>query len=173
MRKAKEKFAFCWVVDFPLFEYSKEEKRYKSVHHPFTMPEMADFGKNKEKSHSLSYDLVLNGVEIGGGSIRIHDPKIQQQVFEVLKISKKETEEKFGFLLDALKFGAPPHGGIALGFDRIVQLMADEDSIREMIAFPKNKEARDIMLDTPSEISTKQLGEVHISVGKKGKKKSR
>jgi len=168
LRKKGEKFAFCWVVDFPLFEYSKEDKRYKSMHHPFTMPSEKKFN---EKSKSLAYDVVLNGVEIGGGSIRIHEPEIQERVFELLGISKKEAREKFGFLLDALKFGAPPHGGIALGFDRMVQIMLKQDSIREIIAFPKNKEARDVMLDAPSELSNKQLKEVHVKkIEGKGKK---
>ena len=182
LRKKGDKFAFCRVVDFPLFEYSKEDKRYKSTHHPFTMPSIAssvskDIEKSKlafnEKSKSLAYDVILNGVEIGGGSIRIHDSEIQEKVFDLLKISKKEAEDKFGFLLSALKYGAPPHGGIALGFDRIVQLMLNEDSIREVIAFPKNKEARDVMTGAPSEISKNQLEEVHIGVitKTKGKKK--
>ncbi|MBU2562681.1 MAG: aspartate--tRNA ligase [Nanoarchaeota archaeon] len=170
IRKGNEKFAFCWVVDFPLFEYNKEEKRYKSMHHPFTMPDMNSFKKNKEKAKSFAYDVVLNGVEIGGGSIRIHNPEIQQQVFDALKISKKEAETKFGFLLNALRFGAPPHGGIAIGFDRLIQLMSESDSIRDVIAFPKNREARDVMLDAPSEISKKQLKEISINVEKKRKK---
>lgn len=170
-KETKEKFAFCWVLDFPLFEYSKEEKKLTSMHHPFTMPDMKSFNKNKEKAKALAYDVVLNGVEIGGGSIRIHDAGIQQKVFDTLKISKKEAQEKFGFLLDALKFGAPPHGGIALGFDRLMQLMLDESSIRQAIAFPKNKDAKDVMLDAPSEIAEKQLREVHIEVMKKKKGK--
>jgi len=164
-----EEFAFCWVVDFPLFEFSKEDKRFVSVHHPFTMPAKG-FEKSPEKAKSVAYDVVLNGVEIGGGSIRIHDSKIQEKVFEILKISKKEQQEKFGFLLDALKFGAPPHGGIALGFDRLMQLLLGVESIREIIAFPKNKEARDVMLDAPSKLSDKQLKDVHIK-GDVGKKK--
>ena len=166
IRKKGEKFAFCWVVDFPLFEYSKKDKRYKSTHHPFTMPS----GKVGEKAKSLAYDIVLNGTEIGGGSIRIHNPELQQEVFDVLKISKKEAQEKFGFLLDALKFGAPPHGGLAFGFDRLVQLMLKQDSIREIIAYPKNNEAKDVMLDAPSKISEKQLKEVHVSTLKKKEK---
>ncbi len=164
LRKKGEKFAFCWVIDFPLFEYSKEDKRYKSMHHPFTMPAKENFN---EKSKSLAYDIVLNGVEIGGGSIRIHDSEIQQKVFDLLGISKKQAQEKFGFLLDALKFGAPPHGGIAFGFDRLVQLMLGQESIREIIAFPKNREARDVMLDAPSKLSDKQLKEVYISAVKR------
>ncbi|MEX0920747.1 MAG: aspartate--tRNA ligase [Candidatus Pacearchaeota archaeon] len=171
LRKANDKFAFCWIVDFPLMEYNEKEKRYKSTHHPFTMPNIEEFKKKKGEASSLAYDLVLNGSEIAGGSIRIHDSKIQSQVFDVLKISKKEAEEKFGFLMNALNFGAPPHGGIAFGFDRLVQIMADENSIREVIAFPKNKEAKDMMLDAPSEVSAKQLKDVHISVIEDKKKK--
>ena len=138
---------------------------------PQTGKGMMDF---TVKSKSLAYDVILNGVEIGGGSIRIHDSEIQEKVFELLKINKKEAKDKFGFLLEALNFGAPPHGGIALGFDRIVQLMLQEESIREIIAFPKNKEARDVMLDSPSSIDKKQLREVHIEVKSEknvGKKK--
>jgi aspartyl-tRNA synthetase len=170
-KETKEKFAFCWVVDFPLFEYSKEDKRYKSTHHPFTMPEEKSFKKNSGKAKSLAYDMVLNGTEIGGGSIRIHDAEIQQKVFDALKISKKEAEEKFGFLMNALRYGAPPHGGIAFGFDRLAQIMLDESSIREVIAFPKNKEAKDVMLNAPSTIDKKQLKDIHIEVKKSGKKK--
>jgi len=175
LRKNKEdnnELAFCWVVDFPLFEYNEEDKRYKSTHHPFTMPMV---GKDKldfnEKSKSLAYDVILNGVEIGGGSIRIHDQEIQKKIFDLLKISKEESKDKFGFLLDALSYGAPPHGGIALGFDRLVQIMTQSDSIREVIAFPKNKEARDVMIDAPSEVSEKQLKELGVSVIKSKKKK--
>lgn len=171
--KKNREYAFCWVTEFPLFEYSDEEKRYKSMHHPFTMPEIESFKKDPKKAKSLAYDLVLNGVEIAGGSIRIHNPELQQEVFDVLQIGKKEAQEKFGFLLDALKFGAPAHGGIAFGFDRMVQIMADEDSIREVIAFPKNKEARDVMLDAPSDISDKQLKEVHIKAEKPKIKKKK
>lgn len=170
-KKDPNEFAFCWVVDFPLFEYSDEDGRYKSTHHPFTMPNMGDFKKNKEKSRSVAYDIVLNGSEIGGGSIRIHNPEIQQQVFDVLKISKKEAQEKFGFLLNALGFGAPPHGGIAFGFDRMCAIMAGEDSIRDVIPFPKNKEARDVMLDAPSEIAKQQLKDANIDVNVPKKKK--
>jgi len=158
VRKKGEKFGLCWVVDFPAFEYSKEEKRYKSVHHPFTKLK----GKINKDAKSLAYDLVLNGSEIGGGSIRIHSPKVQQEVFDFLKIPRKEARQKFGFLLDALSYGAPPHGGIAIGFDRLVQIMAGEESIREVIAFPKNKFGRDIMLDSPGEITKEQLDEIGL-----------
>ena len=174
-KETKEKFAFCWIVDFPLFEYSREEKRYKSVHHPFTMPNVENFTDKKlafnEKSKSIAYDVVLNGVEIGGGSIRIHDSEIQEKVFDILKLTKKDAREKFGFLLDALSYGAPPHGGIALGFDRIVQIILGEESIREAIAFPKNKEAKDVMLNSPSSVSQKQLKEIGIKIDSKKNKK--
>ncbi|HKL24382.1 MAG TPA: aspartate--tRNA ligase [Candidatus Nanoarchaeia archaeon] len=167
-KETGEKFAFCWVIDFPAFEYSEEEKRYKSTHHPFTLPIPGEKGKLdfNEKSKSYAYDLVLNGSEIGGGSIRVHDSKIQEKIFEILKLSKKEVQEKFGFLINALNYGSPPHGGIALGMDRLVQLMAEEETIRDVIPFPKNKEARDIMLNAPSEISKQQLDELGIKLNK-------
>ena len=168
LRTNKDEFAFCWVMDFPCFEYSKTDKRYKSVHHPFTMPVSGKKGKLdfNEKSKSFAYDIVLNGSEIGGGSIRIHDSEIQEKVFDILKISKKESQEKFGFLLNALKYGAPPHGGIALGLDRLIQVIAGEDSIREVIAFPKNKESKDVMLDAPSKVDEKQLKELGLGLKK-------
>jgi aspartyl-tRNA synthetase len=167
LRKNKEdpkEFAFCWVVDFPAFEHSKEENKTVAIHHPFTHPEMESFKKDPLTAKSIAYDIVLNGTEIGGGSIRIHDEEIQSKVFETLGIPKKEQREKFGFLLDALKFGAPPHGGIAWGLDRLVQIITGADSIREVIAFPKNKEAKDLMLDAPSTLSSKQLKDVHIQL---------
>jgi aspartyl-tRNA synthetase len=163
-KETKEKFAFVWVIDFPLFEYSEEEKKHVSTHHPFTMPNMDEFKKNPLKSNSLAYDIVLNGVELGGGSIRIHDLEIQKKIFDILGISPAESEKKFGFLLNALGYGAPPHGGLAIGLDRMIQLMLELESIREAIAFPKNKEARDVMLDAPSEISDRQLKESHINL---------
>ena len=163
-KETGEKFAFLWVVDLPLVEYSEEDKRHVSVHHPFTMPNLEDFKKDPLKARSQAYDIVLNGVEIGGGSIRIHDSDIQEKIFEILKLSKKEAQEKFGFLLNALKFGAPPHGGIALGLDRMLQIMLGVESIREVIAFPKNSNAQDIMLDAPSAVSEKQLKEAHIKI---------
>ncbi|MFH1503418.1 MAG: amino acid--tRNA ligase-related protein [Candidatus Diapherotrites archaeon] len=168
----KNEFAFCWVLDFPTFEFSKEQKRWVSVHHPFTMPVQGKKGKLDfdEKSKALAYDIVLNGSEIGGGSIRIHDPEIQEKVFDILKISKTEARNKFGFLLDALSYGAPAHGGIALGLDRLVQIMAGEDTIREVIPFPKNKVARDVMLNAPSNISKEQLNEVGLDLRKSSKK---
>jgi aspartyl-tRNA synthetase len=165
-RRAGEKWAFVWITDFPLFEWKKEDKRLGPMHHPFTMPLENDFS-NPKKMKSKAYDLVLNGSEIGGGSIRIHDKKIQDKIFEVLKISKKEAEEKFGFLLNALSFGAPPHGGIAFGLDRVVQLMAGADNIREVITFPKNQDAKDLMMNSPSGVSEGQLKEPGVKLQKK------
>ena len=166
-RKKGEKFAFVWITDFPMFEYNKEDKRLYATHHPFTMPS----GEVNKKSKSAAYDLVLNGSEIGGGSIRIHDSEIQKKVFDILGISEKEAKDKFGFLLDALSYGAPPHGGIAFGIDRICAIMAGTDSIRDVIAFPKNKAAQDVMLDAPNEINKEQLKEAHIGLDVKKRKK--
>ena len=165
LRKDKEEFKFLWVVDFPLLEYDEESKRYKAMHHPFTTVKDEDIellDKSPEKARSKGYDLVLNGSEVAGGSIRIHKRELQEKMFKALGISKEEANEKFGFLLDAFKFGAPPHGGIAFGLDRLVALICKEDSIREVIAFPKNKEAKDLMLDAPSEVSKEQLDELGI-----------
>jgi aspartyl-tRNA synthetase len=177
LRKNKEdsnEFAFAWITEFPMFEYSKEEKRLVAAHHPFCMPnDIKNIKKDPLKLKARTYDLVLNGTELLSGSIRIHVPEIQKEVFEVLGLSEKEMEEKFGFLLKAFSFGAPPHGGFAIGLDRLIQIMVKAPSIREVIAFPKNKDARDIMLDAPSEISEKQQKEVHISVIKEDKKKDK
>ncbi|MBC8443983.1 aspartate--tRNA ligase [Candidatus Woesearchaeota archaeon] len=165
LKKDGHTYSFLWVVDFPLFEYSKEEKRLTSTHHPFTMPKEEDIKlleKEPEKASSNAYDLVLNGEEIAGGSIRIHKADIQKKIFKALKLSDEEVMEKFGFLLNAFKYGAPPHGGIAFGLDRLVAIICGEDSIREVIAFPKNKDAKDIMLDAPSDVSKKQLSELGL-----------
>ncbi len=161
----KDELAFAWIVDFPLLEYDKDEKRYNAAHHPFCMPKsFEDLKKNPDKVKAKTFDLVLNGVELLSGSIRIHRQDIQEKVFELLKISKEEQKEKFGFLLDALSFGAPPHGGFAIGLDRLIQILVKAESIREVIAFPKNKEARDLMLDAPSEVDESQLKDVHIKL---------
>lgn len=161
----KKEFSFVWVVDFPLFEYSEEEKRYVAAHHPFCMPiELDKIGKEPSKVKARTYDLVLNGVELLSGSIRIHSPKIQSRVFKALGINEKEAEKKFGFLLSALSYGAPLHGGFAMGLDRLIQILIGADSIRDVIAFPKTKEVRDIMLDAPSEVEQKQLKENHIKI---------
>lgn len=155
---------FLWVVDFPMFE--KEEGRVKALHHPFTMPK--DLNKEDvEEIESVAYDMVLNGVELGGGSIRIHRSEIQSQVFDLLGISKEEVQEKFGFLLEALSFGAPPHGGIAFGFDRMMMLLTNSNSIRDVIAFPKTQKATCPLTDAPSEVSLEQLKELHIRLREK------
>jgi aspartyl-tRNA synthetase len=160
-------FAFAWIIQFPLFEFDAEEKRYVARHHPFTspMPEWRErLSENPEEAKAQAYDIVCNGYEIGGGSIRIHEAEVQSRVFETLNISKDEAYQKFGFLLDALGYGAPPHGGIAFGMDRIAMLLAGEESIREVIAFPKTSRAQCLMTDSPSYVSEKQLAELHIRV---------
>ena len=161
-------FRFVWVTEFPLFEYNDEEKSYTSSHHPFTMPDLDDlekYGDNApEKIRSRAYDVVLNGVELGGGSIRIHRKDIQQKVFSLLNLSNEEIESKFGFLMQALTYGAPPHGGIALGFDRIMMFLLKTDSIRDVIAFPKTQKAGCLMTDAPSAVDNEQLDELHIRV---------
>ncbi len=165
----KERFEFCWVTDFPLFEWSEDEKRYVALHHPFTSPRLADeslLSEAPEKVKARAYDLVLNGTEIGGGSIRIHRREIQEKVFRALKISSKETEEKFGFLLKALSYGAPPHGGIALGVDRLVSILRGKDSIREVIAFPKTQKGTCLMTEAPSRVAPEQLKELGIQLGR-------
>ncbi|MBT4014586.1 MAG: aspartate--tRNA ligase [Deltaproteobacteria bacterium] len=161
-------YRFVWVTDFPLFEYSETEKSFSSSHHPFTMPDIDDLEKygeqDPEKVCSRAYDVVLNGVEIGGGSIRIHREDIQTKIFRLLKLTDEEIESKFGFLMKALSYGAPPHGGIALGFDRIMMFLLKTDSIRDVIAFPKTQKAGCLMTDAPSEVETEQLDELHIRV---------
>ena len=154
---------FLWVVDFPLLEWSEEEKRYVAVHHPFTSPKDKDFDKDPANAVAKAYDLVLNGVELGGGSIRIHDAELQAKLFSVLGISPEEAEDKFGFLLKAFKFGPPPHGGIAFGLDRMIWLLAGAESIRDVIAFPKTQKAVCLLTDAPSSVSEKQLRELHIA----------
>jgi len=177
LRKNKNdnsEFAFAWIVDFPLFEYSKEEKKYVAAHHPFCMPnDLKLFEKEPLKVKGKTYDLVLNGIELLSGSIRIHRPDIQRKVFNLLGLTEKEQEEKFGFFLNAFSYGAPPHGGFAVGLDRFIQILTKAPSIREVIAFPKNSEARDVMLDTPSPTAEKQLKEVHISVIQEKSKKEK
>jgi len=169
--RTKVKYVPLWVVDFPLLEWDDETSRYYAMHHPFTSPKIEDIGlleSDPGKVRASAYDLVINGVEIGGGSVRIHDSEIQKQMFRVLGLSDKEAGDQFGFLLDAFKYGAPPHGGIAFGFDRWVALFGGQDSIRDFIAFPKNNSGRDVMLDSPSEISEKQLDELKLII--KGKR---
>ena len=167
LRKKGGDYKFVWIVDMPLLEYCEEEKKLQAAHHPFTSPKDSDIkllDKNPEKAKAKAYDLVLNGEEIGGGSIRINRADIQKKMFKALNISEKESKEKFGFLLEAFKYGAPPHGGIALGLDRVIAIICGEKSIREVIAFPKNKDAKDLMLDAPSEVSKEQLDELGIKL---------
>ena len=162
-----EHYCFTWITRFPLLEYDLAEKRYVAVHHPFTSPAEEDLGllaAQPEKVRSRAYDLVLNGYEIGGGSIRIHDHDLQQQVFKALGINEDEAQHKFGFMLDALKYGAPPHGGIALGFDRLVMLMCRAQSIRDVIAFPKTQKAACAMTQAPESVSLEQLLELSLKL---------
>ena len=162
-----EKFVPLWVVDFPLLEWDEDAKRFYAMHHPFTSPKPEDLKMMETdpgKVRANAYDLVINGVEIGGGSIRIHDSAIQKLMFRVLGFTDEEAESQFGFLLNAFKYGAPPHGGIAFGFDRLVALLGGQDSIRDFIAFPKNNSGRDVMIDTPSPISRQQLDELMINI---------
>jgi aspartyl-tRNA synthetase len=162
-----ETFAFTWVVDFPLLEWDGEEKRYVSMHHPFTSPlddDIAKLDAEPGTARAKAYDLVLNGSEIGGGSIRIHDADTQRRIFSLLNISDEEAKLRFGFFLEALEYGTPPHGGIALGLDRIAALLSGENSIREVIAFPKTAAAVDTMSDAPSAVDQKQLRELHLQI---------
>ncbi len=167
----KNEFAFVWITDFPLLEYDGEEKRHVAVHHPFTAPleeDLALLETEPGKARAQAYDLVLNGNEIGGGSIRIHDQDLQQKMFGLLGIDAEEAEEKFGFLLDALQYGAPPHGGIAFGLDRLLMLLTGADSIRDVIAFPKTQKATCMMSEAPGEVSSRQLQELGIRLRTSG-----
>lgn len=160
-------FNFLWVTDWPLFEYDEEAGRYFAAHHPFTSPRAEDLGKLEtapEEVIANAYDIVLNGYELGGGSVRIHDAETQEKMFRALGFTDAERDEQFGFLLEAFKYGAPPHGGIAYGFDRFVMLLAGTDNIRDVIAFPKTASASDLMMNAPSRVSGEQLKELHIEV---------
>ncbi len=164
------KFVPLWVIDFPLLEWDEKSKRWFAMHHPFTSPVDDDiqyFKTDPGKIRAKAYDLVINGVEIGGGSIRIHNKELQQKMFSVLGFTPEQAEYQFGFLMNAFRFGAPPHGGIALGFDRLCSLLAGLDNIRDVIAFPKNNAGRDVMIDSPSSISQEQLDELGININKK------
>jgi aspartyl-tRNA synthetase len=169
--KPSADFAWTWVMNFPAFEYDEEEKRFASTHHPFTSPLDEDIAKLDspdraviESIKSKAYDIVVNGSEIGGGSIRIHRMDIQQKVFALLGIDETSQRQKFGFLLDALQYGAPPHGGIALGLDRLVMILRGTTNIRDVIAFPKTQSGADLMCGSPSPVDEKQLREVHIKL---------
>lgn len=165
--KDKNKFSCLWVVDFPLFEWDEESKRFAAVHHPFTSPKLEDLqyiDSDPGRVRANAYDMVINGVEVGGGSIRIHDGKLQNKMFEVLGFTPEKAQEQFGFLMNAFQYGAPPHGGIAYGLDRWVSLFAGLDSIRDCIAFPKNNSGRDVMIDAPATLDASQLDELHLSI---------
>lgn len=161
----KNTFKCLWIVDFPLFEWSDEEQRLMATHHPFTMPNPDDISlldEHPEQVRAKAYDFVCNGIEVGGGSLRIHDTQLQEKMFEVLGFTPERAEAQFGFLMNAFKYGAPPHAGLAFGLDRFVSILAGLDSIRDCIAFPKNNSGRDVMLDAPSKLDKKQLDELHI-----------
>ena len=163
----KNKFEWLWIVDFPLFEWSEEEQRLMATHHPFTMPNPDDIpllDEHPERVRAKAYDFICNGIEVGGGSLRIHDSNLQEKMFKILGFTKESAEAQFGFLMNAFKYGAPPHAGLAFGLDRFVSIMAGLDSIRDCIAFPKNNSGRDVMLDAPSQLASKQLEELKISV---------
>ena len=163
----KDKFACLWVIDFPLFEWSEEDQRFYAMHHPFTSPNPDDIpllDTDPGRVRANAYDMVINGVEVGGGSIRIHDSQLQDKMFKLLGFTEERAQEQFGFLMNAFKFGAPPHGGLAYGLDRWVSLFAGLDSIRDCIAFPKNNSGRDVMLDAPGVLDPAQLDELHLKV---------
>ncbi len=170
----KEVWDFLWVYDFPLMQWSGEENKWNAVHHPFTRPKaedvaMLDDPKKFPELRAEAYDVVLNGVEIGGGSMRIHEPQLQQKMFEALGVSKDDQQAMFGHLLRALRLGAPPHGGIALGLDRLVMLLCGADSIRDVIAFPKNNRGMDLMSQSPADVDPRQLRDLAIKVASEKK----
>ena len=161
---SKDKYALTWVTDFPMFEYSEEEERYIACHHPFTLPQDIDGLDDKENAKAYAYDIVINGYEAGGGSLRIYNPLDQEKVLEALGFSKEQALSQFGFLLDALKYGCPPHGGLALGLERLTMILCGTENIRDVIAFPKTTSASCLMTEAPSEVALKQLDELHIKI---------
>jgi len=174
LRKDGEEFAFVWIVDFPMFKYNEDEKRWESEHHPFTSVKEEDLAMLKSddfsKVRARSYDLVLNGSEIGSGSVRIHKKDMQKKIFDIIGLDKKEAEQRFGFLLEAFEYGAPPHAGAAYGVDRLVAILTGLDSIRDTIAFPKTQKGNCLMTDAPSPIDQGQLEELGLMTIKKGDK---
>jgi aspartyl-tRNA synthetase len=173
--KGNEALNFLWVVDFPLLGYSEEEGKWGAVHHPFTRPKTEDIplleAGEYGKVRAVAYDVVLNGYELGGGSLRIHEADLQAKMFTVLGVSPEEQQEQFGHILEAFQFGAPPHGGLALGLDRVVMLAAGEEGIREVIAFPKNNRGQELMTSSPCTTDFKQLRELYLQSTWKEKKK--
>ena len=163
----KNSYRFLWVTNFPMFEYSEEENRYVAAHHPFTSPNLEDVDKlmnDKANCYSRAYDLVLNGYELLSGSIRIHDQQLQEQVFEAIGMSKEEAKRRFGFFLEAFRYGTPPHGGVGIGLERLIMILSGTDNIRDVVAFPKTASASDLMSEAPSGVDQKQLDELHIAV---------
>ncbi len=166
---ASKEWQPLWVVDFPMFEYDEEARRWSAMHHPFTAPQdddMCILDSAPEKVHGKHYDIICNGFEIGGGSLRIYNADLQMKVFNMLGYRNEEIVDRFGHMLDAFRHGTPPHGGIAIGIDRLVMLLAGEESIREVIAFPKNQMAVDLLLDAPAYVRPEQITELHITVNK-------
>lgn len=168
----EDKYNFVWITDWPLFEYDEDEERFVAAHHPFTSPKEEDIELLEtapEKVKANAYDIVLNGYELGGGSIRISNPELQEKMFKALGFSEKQMHDQFGFLIEAFKYGAPPHGGLAYGLDRLVMLLTKTDNIRDVIAFPKTSSAQDLMMDSPSNVSNRQLNELHLQIKPEGK----
>ena len=168
----KDTYAPLWVIDFPMFEWDDETSRFYAMHHPFTSPKSEDvplLETDPGKVRANAYDMVINGVELGGGSIRIHDSQLQDKMFKILGFTEEQAQEQFGFLMNAFKYGAPPHGGLAFGLDRMVSMFAGLDSIRDCIAFPKNNSGKDTMLDAPSAIDSFQLEELQLKLEPKAK----
>ncbi len=168
----EDKYNFVWITDWPLFEYDEDEERFVAAHHPFTSPKKEDIElleTTPEKVKANAYDIVLNGYELGGGSIRISNPELQEKMFKALGFSEKQMHDQFGFLIEAFKYGAPPHGGLAYGLDRLVMLLTKTDNIRDVIAFPKTSSAQDLMMDSPSNVSNRQLNELHLQIKPEGK----